>query len=81
MAYAFLSTLLHGDSELPPSSECHLIADSLEADGNFLLHHYMAAFLRNATSTPTTQPQVIFISTSQIFSHYAAIGKKLVNTV
>ncbi|RKP22459.1 hypothetical protein SYNPS1DRAFT_31944 [Syncephalis pseudoplumigaleata] len=78
MVYATLSTLLHGDSEVPPAGECHLITDSLEADGNFLLHHYVSAFLRAATgSTSSSQPSVILISTSQIFSHYAAIGKKL----
>ncbi|KAI9599589.1 hypothetical protein BDF19DRAFT_462272 [Syncephalis fuscata] len=78
MVYTTLSTLLYGDNELPPVGECHLITDSLEADGNFLLHHYVAAFLRASTSTvAASRPQVVFMGTGQIFSHYAAIGKKL----
>jgi hypothetical protein len=75
MVYTTLATSLHSGQDLPIPGQCHLILDTLETDGNFLLHHYISAFLRYGTASSV--PRVVLVGCQHIFSHYAAIGRKL----
>lgn len=48
-----------------------LITDVLEADGSFLLHHFITAYVKGGCHTT-------IVGLENGFSHYFSIGRKLV---
>ncbi|ORX77336.1 hypothetical protein K493DRAFT_245396 [Basidiobolus meristosporus CBS 931.73] len=76
MGYATLHSAFHWeDTEhfLPPRGKNFLITDTLGANGDFLLYHFLTTFLK-PTSVNT---RVVLVGFSQIFNHYNLVARKL----
>lgn len=52
------------------SAQSLLITDTLRAEGNFLLHHFLNSSLRRGD-------KVLFVGLEQSFFHYSSVSKKL----
>ncbi|XP_070533113.1 elongator complex protein 6-like isoform X2 [Ptychodera flava] len=67
--FSELNAVLDHSPDRPPQGNFILLSDSL-ADGSFLIHHFLSLFLKGGH-------RVCFVSLSQTFSHYNAVGLKL----
>lgn len=59
------------EDNLVPIKKSVLITDTLSAQGNFLLHHFIANQLK-------ANKHVVLVGFTQKFEHYSTIGRKLV---
>ncbi|XP_077990638.1 elongator complex protein 6-like [Glandiceps talaboti] len=64
-----LNAILNHSPSKPPEGTFILLSDS-QTEGTFLIHHFLSLFLKGGH-------KVCFISLSQSFSHYNAVGQKL----
>ncbi|RUS13699.1 hypothetical protein BC937DRAFT_94904, partial [Endogone sp. FLAS-F59071] len=60
-----------------PAGSHIVITDTLGADANFLLHHFIANQLKADGGTG----KVVLAGLAHIFNHYAIVGKKLVGAI
>ncbi|KAL1920935.1 uncharacterized protein VTP21DRAFT_11570 [Calcarisporiella thermophila] len=68
MTYPTLTTALAFD--IPPAGAHIVITDELEAEGNFLLHHFIAQFVKSRKS-------VVIVGFSQVLVHYDQCLRKM----
>src|SRR4051794_1664501 len=75
-ALGFTSSSNSSDSSnlLPPPCTHILITDTIHAEGNFLLHHFI---LNNVKAGK----HVLVVGFAQVLAHYIAIGRKLVRSI
>ncbi|CDS09059.1 hypothetical protein LRAMOSA10419 [Lichtheimia ramosa] len=70
MGYPTLDAALAFPNNLLPSQSHIVITDCLNANANFLIHHFIGNQLK-------ADRKVILVGLSQIFNHYFHIGRKL----
>ncbi|CAG8782658.1 18918_t:CDS:2, partial [Racocetra persica] len=70
MGYQTLDIALLFKNNLVPLKSSILITDTLSAQGNFLIHHFIVNQLK-------ADKHVVLVGLSQLFNHYLNIGKKL----
>eukprot|EP00128_Syssomonas_multiformis_P016106 Colp12_sorted_trinity150504_noHs@36286 len=68
--FADLNGALGFSDSAPPAGLLILGTDTLEADGNFLIHHFIGLHLKGCHN-------VCLVAFAQIFHHYLAVSKKL----
>lgn len=67
--FSELNVLLKWDVSSLPKGKCVIIQES-DADGSFLMHHFLSSYLRGGFS-------VCFLALAQTFSHYSAVAQRL----
>ncbi|ORX56949.1 hypothetical protein DM01DRAFT_1320069 [Hesseltinella vesiculosa] len=70
MGYDTLNAVLAFPDNIAPSQTHLVITDTLNANGNFLLHHFISNHLK-------ADRRVVLIGLSQIYNHYFLINRKL----
>ncbi|CAG8465518.1 12698_t:CDS:2 [Dentiscutata erythropus] len=70
MGYQTLDVALSFKNNLTPLKSSILITDTLSAQGNFLVHHFIVNQIK-------ADKHVILVGLAQIFNHYLNIGRKL----
>ncbi|KAI7905234.1 uncharacterized protein BX663DRAFT_314931 [Cokeromyces recurvatus] len=70
MGYATLDAALAFPQNLPPNNAHIAIMDTLKADANFLIHHFIVNQLKGNRN-------IVLVGLAQIFNHYFLIGRKL----
>ncbi|KAI8068378.1 hypothetical protein BC940DRAFT_299824 [Gongronella butleri] len=70
MGYDTLDAALAFPSNVPPSQSHIVITDSLKANGNFLLHHFIGNQVKAGQ-------RVVLVGLAQILNHYFLINRKL----
>ncbi|RUS31657.1 hypothetical protein BC938DRAFT_477360 [Jimgerdemannia flammicorona] len=73
MGYHALDSLLAFPANIPPARAHIVITDTLSADGNFLLHHFLSNHLKAGPGTGN----VVLVGIAHIFNHYSIVGRKL----
>ncbi|CAG8597863.1 16490_t:CDS:2 [Cetraspora pellucida] len=71
MGYQTLDIALSFKNNLVPLKRSIIITDTLSAQGNFLIHHFIVNQIK-------ADKNVVLVGLSQLFNHYLNIGKKLV---
>lgn len=79
MGYQALDALLAFSGNIPPGGSHIVITDTLGADANFLLHHFIANQLKADGGGGTGK--AVLVGLAHIFNHYAIVGKKLVGAI